>query len=80
MSVLLSMLLQAAASAPPTIQEPATLPDDKKIVCRMLAGTGSRLNNQRICLPKKEWRRLAEGGEEVTREMQDKSTRGGPVQ
>ena len=79
MSVFLSLLLQAAAASPTAVQQPVALPDDKRIVCRVLVGTGSRLNSQRICLPKKEWRRLAEEGEEVTREMQDKSSRRGPA-
>ena len=79
MSIFLSMLLQAAAASPAAVQQPAAPPDDLKIVCRVLVATGSRLDSHRICLPKKEWRRLAAGGEEETRRLQDQSSRRGPV-
>jgi hypothetical protein len=81
MSVFASlMLLQAAAAAPPPPQQIAALPNDEKVVCKTLVGTGSRLNTERICMTRKEWRKLAEGGEEETRRLQDQSSRGGPIQ
>lgn len=73
MSVFVSLLLlQAAAAAP--VQQPAAvkLADDQKTVCKTLIGTGSRLNSQRVCMTKLEWRKLNQGGEEFTREMQNR--------
>jgi hypothetical protein len=79
MSVFVSLMLLQSAAAPQA-QQSAALPNDQKVVCKMLVGTGSRLNGQRVCMTKLEWRRLNQGGEEVTREMQDQSSRRGPVQ
>ena len=73
MSISMSFfLLQAATAAPPaTTQVAVTPPDDAKIVCKTVTPTGSRLGGERICLPKREWRRLHESGQEATRDMQD---------
>lgn len=73
MSLALSLIfLQATtAAAPATTQTASAPPDDAKIVCKTITPSGSRLGGQRICLPKKEWRRLNESGQEATRDMQD---------
>ena len=73
MSILMSfVLLQATtAAAPAETQTASTPPDEAKIVCRTITPTGSRLGGERICLPKREWRRLHESGQEATRDMQD---------
>jgi hypothetical protein len=73
MSVFVSlMLLQAAAAAPVPQQATAKLPDDQKVLCKTLVGTGSRLNSQRVCMTKLEWKKLNQGGEDFTREMQNR--------
>jgi hypothetical protein len=71
MSIMMSLFfLQAAATT--ATSETASIPsDDAKIVCKTVTPTGSRLGGQRICLPKREWRRLHETGQEATRDMQD---------
>ena len=73
MSILISLaLLQATAAAPPATTEVAAVPpDDAKIICRTVVPTGSRIGGERVCLPKREWRRLHESGQQATREMQD---------
>jgi len=58
----------APAAAEPT---PFTNPDDAKIVCRTLIGTGSRLNTQRVCLPKREWNRMYTESSEGVRKTQN---------
>ena len=77
MSLLLSLvLLQAAAAATPTAtQTVAPPPDDAKIVCKTVTGTGSRLGGKRTCLSKKEWRRLQRDSEETAREYQDNQSK-----
>jgi hypothetical protein len=73
MSILISLvLLQATTAAPPAATQTAsTPPEDARIVCKTITPTGSRLGGERICLPKREWRRLHESGQEATRDMQD---------
>jgi hypothetical protein len=72
MPVLASLIVMLAAAQAPTETGPATAPpDDLKIVCKTVTATGSRLGGQRKCLPKKEWRRLHESGQEAAREIQD---------
>ena len=44
--------------------------DDAKIICRTLIGTGSRLNTQRVCLPKREWDRMSTENSEGLRKRQ----------
>jgi hypothetical protein len=79
MSVFVSLLLlQAATSAPTTATPASTPPDDLKIVCKLITPTGTRVGAERICLPKREWRRLNGNGEEVTREMQENFSKRGP--
>ena len=71
MSILMSVfLLQAAAAADPAAIQ-VTPPDDAKIVCKTITPTGSRLGGKRVCLSKKEWRRMQKESEEATRESQD---------
>ena len=82
MSILMSMiLLQATTAAPTAAAQTASAPsDDAKIVCKTIQPTGSRLGGERICLPKREWRRLHESGKEATREMQDTYSKQGANQ
>jgi hypothetical protein len=82
MSILLSlMLLQATtAVAPGAAQTASAPPDDAKIVCKTIQPTGSRLGGERICLAKREWRRLHESGKEATRELQDTYSKQGANQ
>jgi hypothetical protein len=82
MSILMALvLLQATAAAPATATQPAaSLPDDSKIVCKTITPTGSRLGGERICLPKREWRRLHDTGQEATRDMQDNYSKQGANQ
>lgn len=44
-----------------------------KNVCRDLNATGSRIRSFRICMPQREWERMFESGEQVTRELQEKN-------
>jgi hypothetical protein len=67
----------APATAAPT---PFKNKDDAKIICRTLIGTGSRLNTQRVCLPKREWDRMsAENSDGLRKKQSEHSTlnRGG---
>ena len=74
MSLTLSLLLVQAAATQATGASAAIDPnlEDKRIVCRTLIGTGSRLNSERVCLPKKEWRRMHDQGRETTGDIQNK--------
>ena len=82
MSFVLSfLLLQAAAATPPAATVVNAPPEDAKIVCRTITATGSRLGGKRVCLSKKEWRRLDRESEEATRYHQDNQvSRPGPGQ
>ena len=71
MSVLVSLLLLQAASQPTTAAPAAEPAEDKKIVCKTITPTGSRLGGKRVCMSKKEWRRLNEANEKETRDIQD---------
>ncbi len=64
-----------AASAPAATTPP---PEDMRIVCRTLTGTGSRLNSQRVCLPKREWQRMWDNGRETTSSMQNNQSKQDP--
>ena len=81
MSILLSLIFfQATVAAPTTAKVASAPPDDAKIVCKTVTPSGSRLGGERICLPKKEWRRLHESGQEATREVQDSFSKQGANQ
>jgi hypothetical protein len=73
MSTLLTLILfqAATAAAPAPTQVTSAPPDDAKIVCRTVTPTGSRLGGKRICLSKKEWRRMDRDSEDATRFHQD---------
>ena len=78
MSILVPfLLLQAAAAAPAPPEMAAGLPDDAKIVCRTVTATGSRLGGKRVCMSKKEWRRMDRESEETTRSFQDRNSKQG---
>ena len=47
------------------------LNEDSRIICRILAGTGSRLRSQNVCLPQREWQRMWDNGKEATHYLQD---------
>lgn len=51
------------------------LNEDSRIVCRMLAVTGTRLLEVQACLPKREWERMWKESAAATHKMQDFSTR-----
>jgi len=73
MSVLISLfLLQAAAAAAPAATQVAATPsDDLKIVCRTVTPTGSRLGGKRVCMSKKEWRRMHDESRATAEEYQE---------
>lgn len=72
MSLLVSFLLiQAAANAPAGDAQASTPEDDAKRVCKTVTVTGSRLGGKRVCMTKKEWRRMNEESERAAREIQD---------
>lgn len=72
MSMILSMfLLQAAAAASPDVATATVDADENKTVCKTIAPTGSRLGGKRVCMSKKEWKRLNEENEKGVRDIQD---------
>ena len=72
MSFILSfLLLQAAAATPPAESQTAPPPEDAKVVCKTVTVTGSRLGGKRVCMAKRDWRRMNEQNEQVAREVQD---------
>ena len=79
-----SAIVLAAFLADPAPSTAAPTPfknkDEAKIICRTLIGTGSRLNTQRVCLPKREWDRMStENSEGLRKKQSEHSTlnRGG---
>jgi hypothetical protein len=82
MSFVLSfLLLQATAATPPIEVGTAPPPEDAKIVCKTVTVTGSRLGGKRVCMAKREWRRMNEQNEQAAREIQDNhSKQPGPGQ
>jgi hypothetical protein len=78
MSAILAFALLQAATTPPTTVAP-TPPEDLRIVCRTLQGTGSRLNSQRVCMPKREWQRMWDNGREATSSLQDHYSKQDPT-
>jgi hypothetical protein len=77
MSFLLALAAQAAVASAPqaAVPTPFTNKDDAKIVCRYLIGTGSRIDTQRVCLPKREWQRMWEQGRETVSSLQDNQSK-----
>ena len=76
-SIVLSALLQASSAQPANSNDNP----DKEMVCRRIEVTGSLARKERVCKTRAEWRRLAEAGNSVAREVVDWSrTRpaGGP--
>ena len=47
------------------------LNEDSRIVCRILAITGSRLRSTNVCLSQREWQRMWDTGSETTHTLQD---------
>jgi hypothetical protein len=80
LSLIALAALLAEPSAAPAEPTPFKNKDDAKIICRTLIGTGSRLNTQRVCLPKREWDRMyTENSEGLRKKQSEHSTlnRGG---
>ena len=72
MSMMISLFLLQAATAQPTTAAPAASPpDDAKIVCKTINATGSRIGGKRVCLPKREWKRMHDQGRETASAYQD---------
>ena len=73
MSIMISIvLLQAAAGAAPAAPGTTLVPpDDAKIVCRTITGTGSRLGGKRVCLSKREWQRMYDESRQTAQEYQN---------
>ena len=77
---MLSLIALAALLAEPAATTPATPTpfknkNDAKIICRTLVGTGSRLDTQRVCLPKREWDRMyTENSEGLLKKQSEHST------
>ena len=80
MTLFLALLAQAAtaASPAPAAPTPFTNLDDAKIVCRTMVGTGSRLNTQRVCLPRREWQRMWDNSKETVGGLQDHQSKQDP--
>ena len=45
--------------------------EDSRVVCRILAATGSRLRSAKVCLPQREWQRMWDNGTEAMSSLQD---------
>jgi hypothetical protein len=72
---LAALLAEPAATAAPAAPTPFKNKDDAKIICRTLVGTGSRLDTQRVCLPKREWDRMyTENSEGLLKKQSEHST------
>ena len=80
MSVLLSFFLFQAATVVPVTAPAAATPDDAKVVCRTIQETGSRLGGKRVCMTKKEWKRMQEEGRATTGEYQNHQSKQGSNQ
>ena len=65
-SIVLAVLLQA-----PSAQPAADTKSDPEMVCRRIAVTGSLVRKERVCKTQGEWRRLADRGNAVAREIVD---------
>ena len=67
-SIVLAALLQAPSAQPAadTKSDP-----DQEMVCRRIAVTGSLVRKERVCKTQGEWRRLADRGNAVAREIVD---------
>lgn len=71
MFVLVSLAAMLAEPVPATAEPtPFKNLDDAKIICRTLIGTASRLDTQRVCLPKREWDRMHTENSEGLRKRQ----------
>jgi hypothetical protein len=79
MSFFLALALAQATSLTAQAATPAQRPpEDMRIVCRTLQGTGSRLNTERVCLPKREWQRMWDNGREEAGSLQDHASKQDP--
>ena len=75
LSLIALVALLAEPTTAPTEPTPFKNKDDAKIICRTLVGTGSRLDTQRVCLPKREWTRMfTESSEGVAKRQNEHST------
>ena len=54
------------------------LNEDSRIICRILAGTGSRLRSTNVCLPQREWQRMWDNGKEAAHSLQDNYSKRDP--
>lgn len=66
-SIVIGLLAQAAAVPATT----TAVDRDDEIVCRRLDVTGSIARKERVCRKRGEWRRLADAGNDVAREITD---------
>ena len=81
MSILISVfIIQAAAAAPASPTPATTAPDDAKVVCRTVQETGSRLGGKRVCMTKKDWRRMHEESQATAAEYQNHQSKQGDNQ
>jgi hypothetical protein len=71
MLIAFSLFLLQSAATPPAAAQPATPPEDAKVVCKTVTITGSRLGGKRVSMPKREWGRMNEQNEQAAREVQD---------
>jgi hypothetical protein len=81
MSLFLILLAQAStAVAPvPAAPTPFTNKEDSKIICKTVLGTGSRLDTQRLCMPKREWQRMWDNSKETMGGLQDHQYKRDPM-
>lgn len=47
------------------------LDEDSRIICRIVAETGTRLRSSKVCLPQREWQRMWDDGKETMSSLQD---------
>ena len=70
MSMLIVLSMFQAAATPATTP-PAAPPEDAKITCRSITVTGSRLDTKRVCMSKKEWRRMQDESRATAEDYQN---------
>ena len=71
MFLFLALLGQVASAPVAQGPTPFTNKEESRIVCKTVLGTGSRLNSQRLCMPKREWQRMWDNSKEAMGSLQD---------
>lgn len=79
---LLSLPLMSMPGAASAMQQPAAVPapapaSREKMICKKTLEIGSLVKKKKTCLSASQWNRLSEESQNMGREMQARSERGG---